>query len=373
MGITGLIEEVGNLTDKRRTSHGNIRHNLVDIVITGFLTILCQGKTFVDMETFATVRLEWLREKANLKFDSGVPDSDTFRRVFEVLDPKELSNSLWNWVDYERKSRCVVGIDGKTERGSGNGDHSAYHVITAFIAESQITLGEVVTDEKSNEITAVPELLKIIDIKGDIVTADAMSCQREITKEIVGKGADYTIGLKGNQPKLESDAEEWFRAFGDTLEVLKIDDVGHGRIEHREYRLLTDISWLEQREEWAGLKGLGMVKSQVINKKTGKETEFTRHFITSLTNLEEFAYSVRKHWSIENQLHWRLDVIFREDASKARKDNSPLNLNVLRKVSLSLLKQYITNQPKRFSMNKLMFMCALNSDYLLSVLFPELK
>lgn len=185
--------------------------------------------------------------------------------------------------------------------------------------------------------------MKLIDVRGDIVTADAMSCQKEIVKEIVRKGADYTIGLKGNQPKLESDTIEWFDAFGDTLEALKTDDIGHGRIEHREYRLLTSLSWLGQRKEWTGLKGLGMVRSHVIDKKTGKETEFVRYFITSLTNLEEFSYSVRKHWSIENQLHWRLDVIFREDASKAKKDNSPLNLNVMRKVSVSLLQQQATD------------------------------
>lgn len=225
----------------------------------------------------------------------------------------------------------------KTERGSENGAHAAYHIDTAFIAENQIMLGEVVTEEKSNEITAVSEPLKIIDVKGDIMTADAMSCQKKIVKEIVRKGADYTIGLKGNQPKLESDAEECFVAFADTLEVLRTDNIGHGRIEHREYRLLTDISWLSQRKEWAGLKGLGMAKSHVIDKKTGKETVAVRYFITSLTDLEEFAYLVRKHWSMENQLHWRLDVIFREDVSKEKKDNSPLNLNVLRKVSLFLL------------------------------------
>ena len=373
MGITGLIERVEKLSDKRRTSHGNIQHKLVDIVTIGFLTIVCKGQTFVDMEAFAETRFDWLKNKIHLELKGGVPDSDTFRRVFELLDPKELSNCLWGWLEYERKTRCVVGIDGKTERGSENEAHSAYHIVTAFIAENQITLGEVVTEEKSNEITAVPELLKIIDVKGDIVTADAMSCQKEIVKEIVRKGADYTIGLKGNQPKLESDTIEWFDAFGDTLEVLKTDDIGHGRIEHREYRLLTNLTWLEQKKEWTGLKGLGMVKSHVIDKKTGKETEFVRYFITSLTSLEEFAYSVRKHWSIENQLHWRLDVIFREDASKAKKDNSPLNLNVMRKVSLSLLQQRKAKMPKRTSMNKLMFMCALNSDYLFGVLFPELK
>ena len=374
MGIKELEERVGQLTDKRRTSHGNIRHKLVDIVMAGFMAVLCGGETFEDMETFTHMRLEWLREKANLGFANGVPDSDTFRRVFEFLDPKELANCLWGWLDFEREARSVVGIDGKTARGSANSKHSAFHIVTAFIAESQITLGEVVTDEKSNEITAVPELLKIIDVKGDIVTADAMSCQKEIVETIVKKGADYTIALKGNQPMLEAETREWFETFRESLPVLRTDDIGHGRIEHREYRLLTDISWLDKRGEWASLRGIGMARSRVIEKKTGRETVCERYFITSLASLEEFAYSARKHWSIENQLHWRLDVIFREDASKAKKDNSPLNLNVLRKVSLSLLNQFKAGQPKkRLSMNRLRYMCALSCDQLLSVLFPELK
>ena len=312
--------------------------------------------------------------KVGLKFSNGIPDSDTFRRIFEILDPKELSDCLWGWLGYEREARSVVAIDGKTERGSGNGKHPAYHVVTTFVAESQITLGDVVTEEKSNEIKAVPELLKLIDIKGDIVTADAMSCQKEIMETITDRGADYAVALKGNQPALEADVKEWFGAFGDTLAPLVTKDIGHGRIEYRTYWLLNDISWLGQKGEWAGLKGVGKVRCRIIDKKTGFETEADRYFITSLTDLDEFADSVRKHWSVENQLHWRLDVIFREDASKAKKDNSPLNLNVLRKVSLSLLKQFIVKQgKKRMSMNKLMFMCALNSENLLSVLFPDLK
>lgn len=216
-------------------------------------------------------------------------------------------------------------------------EYSAYHVISAFVAENQITLGELTVEEKTNEITAVPELLDMIDVEGAVVTADAMSCQKKIVKKIIDKGADYTIGLKQNQPALYADTDDYFKEFSAELPVKITCDKDHGRIEKREYRLLTDISWLNQKEEWSGLNALGMVKSTVTEK--DKTREYTRYFITSLTKIDEFADSVRKQWSIENQLHWCLDVIFREDASRARKDNSPLNLNVFRKKALNLVYQ----------------------------------
>lgn len=192
-----------------------------------------------------------------------------------------------------------------------------YHVISAFVAETQITLGELTVEEKTNEITAVPELLDLIDVEGCIVTADAMSCQKKIVEKIIHAGADYTIGLKQNQPALYKDCEDYFQAFSSELPSVTTQEKGHGRIEKREYRLIPDLSWLEQAGEWDGIKGLGMVSSTVGEK--GETRRFIRYFITSLTDLHEFADSVRKHWSIENQLHWCLDVIFCEDASRAKK------------------------------------------------------
>ena len=219
-------------------------------------------------------------------------------------------------------------------------------------------------EEKTNEITAVPELLDLIDIKGDIVTADTMSFQKKIVEKVMDKKADYTIGLKQNQPALYQDAKDYFQEFAGKLPSKVTYDKGYGRIEEREYRLLTAISWLEQKDEWCGLKALGMVKSTVLEK--GKIHEFTRYFITSLTNPKEFANSVRKHWSIENQLHWCLDMIFREDASRAKKDNSPLNMNILRKIGLNLVAQA---QYKRISKKHLMFRAALEPTLFLNILF----
>ena len=190
-----------------------------------------------------------------------------------------------------------MAIDGKTICGSGNDKHKAYHVISAFVAENQLTLGELTVEEKTNEITAVPELLDLIDVKSEIVTADAMSCQKKIIEKIIKKKADYTIGLKQNQPTLYKDTEDYFNEFSADIPSKTTLDKGHGRIEKREYQLLTELSCLEQKDEWMGLKGLGCVKSTV--KEKDETREFTRYFINSLADLDEFADSVRKHWSIE--------------------------------------------------------------------------
>ena len=208
MEIKALQKRIETITDPRRVSHGNIRHRLDDIIIIGLCTIICLGEDYNDMEAFGVEREEWLR--TFLELPNGIPDSDTFRRVFERLDPKELSDCLSDWLNIEREKRGIVAIDGKTIRGSGNADHKAYHVVSAFVAENQITLGEIAVDEKSNEIKAVPELLDLIDVKGDIVTADAMSCQKEIAAKITERGADYVLALKDNQKTFKKDVEDYF-------------------------------------------------------------------------------------------------------------------------------------------------------------------
>lgn len=238
--------------------------------------------------------------------------------------------------------------------------------MSAFVAENQIALGEVCVEEKSNEITAVPELLDLLYIDDAIITADSMGCQKKIVRKIAENNADYCIALKENQPNLFKDTEDYFREFTNECENNKVSEKGHGRIETREYFLSTDIDWLENRGEWANLNALGMVRSKVIEGDT--ESEFTRYFITSLTAINEFSYVVRKHWAIENQLHWCLDVIFREDASRARKDKSPLNMNVLRKTALSLLNKAKSGRTSKRSM---MFKASLDPSILLSVLLAD--
>lgn len=356
MEIKKLKEEIKQIKDPRRR-YGNLRHNLEAIIVIGLLTIICIGEDFTDMESFGKEREEWL--KTFLELPNGIPHSDTFRRVFERINPNELTKCLNNWLDFSREKGEIVNIDGKTIRGSANDEHKAYHVVSAWVAENQITLGEIKTAEKSNEITAIPELLEMIDVEESIVTIDAMGCQKNIVKSICENKADYVIGLKGNQENLLKSATECFINTTIAPQNIVIKENGHGRKEIREYFLITDIENVAKATDWVNFNAIGAVKSTVL--KNNNWYEETRYFITSLTNIDDFAYAVRKHWSIENQLHWRLDVVFREDSAKAKKDNSPLNLNVLRKVALSLLGKADLG---RIGLRKKMFKAALNISVL---------
>jgi len=258
-----------------------------------------------------------------------------------------------------------VNIDGKAKKSGG------IHVISAFVGESQITLGEIKSENKRTEIKEIPKLLDIIDVKGRIVTIDSIGCQHDIVEKLSSKkvGADYVIGLKGNQKNLHKAVEEYFMynpKSADCAQKPSIDS-GHGRVEIREYRLETDISWLAQKDEWAGLKSVGMAKSIVTRKVKGEDkTSFeVRYFISSLTDVDEFAHAVREHWAIENKLHWSLDVIFREDSDLAKKDNAPLNLNILDKFALYLVTQVDLG---KISRKRKRYRAALNPDVLLSMI-----
>jgi predicted transposase YbfD/YdcC len=221
--------------------------------------------------------------------------------------------------------------------------------------------------EKTNEITAAPELLDMLDVEGGMITADAMSCQKAIAAKMTERQADYVIGLKGNQGSLPDDAKLYFE--NERTQTLAGPlEKGHGRLERREYFLETDIGWLPQKAEWMDLNALGAVSATVEEKGTVRHE--TRYFITSLTDINDFAYAVRKHWPIENQLHWSLDVIFREDSARARKDNSPLNMNVLRKTALSPTRKSDLGR-KRLGARKKMLKAALNPDVLLKIIFDQ--
>lgn len=361
MKIEKLKGCLKSLDDPRRTKGGNIRHKLEDIIIIGLCCIICGGEDFADMEEFGKEREKFLRKF--LELPNGIPDSDTFRRLFERLNPQALSECLVNWLETELPARCTVAIDGKTICGSGNKNHSAYHVVSAFVSECQITLGEVTTDEKSNEITAVPQLLDLLDLDDTIVTADAMSCQKTIVEQIISKNADYVIGLKSNQRSLHNFAKKIFEENVNKCSFFETKEHRRGHDEIRKYYLETNIGEFSKIKDWCGLNALGMVVTQTEN---GNENEQEiRYFITSLTNINEFAGAVRKHWTIENNLHWSLDVIFREDASRAKKENSPLNLNVLRKIAISLLSKA---KYGRLSKKKMMFKASLNPEVLLNIL-----
>lgn len=362
MRIKLLIEQLTEVEEPRRKNKGHYLHKLEDILVIGLLTIICRGQDYTDMEDFGDSREEWLKQF--LELPNGIPDSDTFRRVFERVNPVQLMSALNHWIAVEREKRAVIAIDGKSIRGSANSEHRAVHVVSAWVVENQITLGQLATDEKSNEITAVPELLDMIDISGAIITADAMSCQKKIVEKITGKGADYVIALKANQGTFLEDAALFFSTEAEHTQRLEMPiEKGHGRIEQRSYYLATNIGWLPQLKDWDGLRGIGMACSRVTEK--GVIREDTRYFITSLTDVNEFAQSVRKHWSIES-MHWCLDMVFREDACRAKVNHSPENLNIMRKIAMSLLKKHKT---PRKSYKSLMFIASLNSDFLLNTLF----
>ena len=354
-----LIEKIEKISDPRR-QWGNKRHKLVDILFIGFVSILCGGTDFEHMEDTGYGKLEWFKQY--LELPNGIPDSDTFRRVFERLNPQEVAEVLNEVIEVCGKT---VAIDGKTICGSNNDQHKAYHVISAWVAENQITLGQLTTDEKSNEITAIPKLLDVLDIKNSIVTLDAMGCQRDIAAKIIEKKADYILAVKKNQRMMYEDIKLFFDT-EEPLQGTKTLEKDHGRIEKREYYLETDVTWLPDLEEWSGLKAIGMVRSTVTNTKTGKNSQETRYFITSVSNVNQFATSVRRHWSIENQLHWQLDVSFREDAARVRKDNSPLNLNIFRKQALFCLKQ--ADLGKRVSIRRKMSRAAMDNSALERIL-----
>jgi len=367
MDISQLKESLSGVEDPRR-EWGNLRHKLEDILIIGLCSVVCCGEDFVDMEEFGNDREDWLR--GFLELPNGIPDSDTFRRLFQSVDPKALSKCLNAALENTRARGRGVNIDGKTIRGSADAAHGAYHVVSAWVKENNITLGELATEEKSNEITAIPALLDTLDVAGDVVTLDAMGCQADIAAKIREKKADYVLALKDNQPTLHGEVARYF----DWVEAEKPAgegvarwqgplEKGHGRLEQREV-LAAPADWLDAKEKarWPDLRTV--VRCRGTREVDGVRSVTVRHFLSSCAADAEFlAGVIRGHWSIENGLHWMLDVVFREDAARARKDHSPLNMNVLRKTALSLVKGVVL--PKsRLSVRKKMMKAARDPTFL---------
>jgi len=357
------VETIKSKVEQRvidpRRQYGNIQHKLWEMLIIALLSVICDGEDYEDMEIFGKERESWLKEELGLELEYGIPCSVTFRRLFERLNPKELRTCLDECIGYIRSGREVISIDGKAKKSSG------IHVVSAFVGENQITLGEIKSESKRGEIREIPKLLDTIDAAGHIVTIDSIGCQLAIVEKLVSKKADYVIGLKKNQKNFHRAVEEHFLYNPKSADSTKknVYESGHGRVEQREYWLETDITWLNPIDKWAGLKSVGMAKSIVT--RGGKTSFEIRYFITSLTDVEEFAHAVRERWAIENKLHWSLDVIFREDSDLAKKDNAPLNLNILDKTALYLVSQVDLG---RLSRKHRRYKAALNPDVLLSMI-----
>ncbi len=361
-----------DLKDERQGM--KVQHNLLEIVAMTIIAVAADCDGWDEVEDFCLQYEDWLRKVVGLSMPNGVPSADTFERIWQRLDSKEFKRSFRRWAESIRVKIKgeVISIDGKTSRGSGDDETKAVHMVSAWLSEQKMVLGQIAVPEKTNEITAVPELIKMLDIGGCILTADAMSCQKTIVAEIVRKKADYVIGLKGNQSGLLEYAEllyEGIRKEPGLYEVKSIvtRDKGHGRQEMRTYYLSTELSGLHQQKEWKGLKAIGMVHSVITDIKTGEATEAYRYYITSITDIEAFARAVREHWGIEASLHHVLDVSFQEDASKIRKDNAPDNMAVIRHFVIGALK-YLPVRKNNVSARRKRKMCGRNPDLLLQAL-----
>ncbi len=322
-------------------------HSLHEILVLTLCAVIGGADDWVAVETFCKAKKAWFLTFLELPY--GIPSHDTFGRVFARLDPDTLSRCFAQWMAAvaEATDGTLIAIDGKTLRRSFDraSNKAAVHMVSAWASENRMVLGQVATEEQSNEITAIPRLLELLDISGCIVTIDAMGCQRKIAQKIIDGGGDYVLSLKGNQATMAEEVER-FLDWAESHQFQNVPDSyfetvdgDHGRIETRRCWCTGEVDWFEQRSEWKGLSSFGMVEAErTVGEKTSTER---RYFISSLegTDAEQFAWAVRGHWGIENGLHWVLDIAFREDESRVRKDQGPTNLATLRHIALNLLQQ----------------------------------
>lgn len=321
-------------------------HLLIDILTIAILAVICGADGWVGIETYGKAKHKWL--ETFLALPNGIPSHDTFARVFAQLEPEQLQACFLSWV----RSVCrmtegeVIAIDGKTVRrsydaGKGKG---AIHMVSAWASQNRLVLGQRKVDDKSNEITAIPELLKVLDLHGCIVTIDAMGTQKAIANQITAQGGDYVLALKGNQGNLFEDVQQIFeQAQANDFEGIEHDfyetlDAGHGRIEKRRCWSLGQVEWLIDAEKWTGFTSIAMVEA--LRQWEGETSREVRYYISSLApDAQCLAEAIRTHWSIENPLHWVLDVAFREDECRIRSGHAPENFALLRHLALSALNQ----------------------------------
>lgn len=365
-----LAEHFGDLEDPRieRTK----AHLLIDILTIAILAVICGADGWVGFETYGQAKYKWL--KTFLALPNGIPSHDTFARVLARLDPEQLQACFLNWV--RSVSRLtegeVIAIDGKTVRRSYDEGKAkgAIHMVSAWASQNRLVLGQRKVDDKSNEITAIPELLKVLDLHGCIVSIDAMGTQKAIAGQIIEQGGDYVLALKGNQGNLFEDVQQLFEwAHLQEFKDIEHDfyetlDAGHGRIEKRRCWTLGQVEGLIDAEYWAQLASMTMVES--LRQCEGETSREVRYYISSLPpDAKRLATSIRTHWSIENPLHWVLDVAFREDECRIRSGHAPENFAVLRHLAVSALNQETT---AKVGIKNKRLRAGWDDDYLLKIL-----
>ncbi len=344
------------------------RYELMDILLLAICAVISDATGWEDIEDFGKSKLRWLRQYR--PFESGIPRHDTIARVIYRLKPSELENAFRTWITslIDVTGCDIIAVDGKTARRSFRTRDRAnpLHAVSAWSCQYQLVLGQVATDEKSNEITAIPELLYLLDIENSIITLDAMGCQRDIASQIIQGKADYILALKGNHAGMQEELEAWWHksrreglvsGYSEHTEV----DYGHGRIETRHCeQLVVEPLWLSKVYRWEGLKTLIKITTHTEEKATGKELQETRWYISSLSSdARQALHAVRSHWQIES-MHWMLDMTFREDESRIRKGHGALAFNILRKIAFNLFRQDTT---RTVSMARKKRMAALDDDY----------
>lgn len=334
--MEGFAACFADLTDPRTGNAG--RHDLLEMLVIALCSVLTGGRDCTDMAEFGASKIEFLR--GFLKLEHGAPSHDTFSRLFRLLDPDQFRTCFQRFMaSFAEACQGVVAIDGKVLRRSFDtaSQKSALHMVSAWGCEQQLVLAQIATEEKSNEITAIPKLLRLLSLRGATVTVDALNCQRAIAHQIVDQEGDYVMALKGNQPSLHDDVRLFFDDTLSKVETAKpVVDGDHGRIETRIATVSTDIGWLQESHRWPGLKAIG--KMERIRETGGKTTTETAYYLLSAPlTPERFGVVTRSHWGVENRLHWRLDVSMGEDQQRNRLDNGPDNLAVLRHIALNLI------------------------------------
>jgi len=371
----GWLEFFDEVPEPRQKA--KVLYPLAELLLCALVGVLCGAEGWVEVEEYCEAKLDFLRRF--LPFEHGIASHDTFSDVFNALDPARFKAAFIAWTTaLQENIREIVAIDGKTlrrsfDRGAGQGP---IHMISAWAAGQRLVLGQLAVGAKDNEITAIPELLALLNLKGAIVTIDAIGCQKKIAAAIRQRGADYLLALKENQPALYRDVADFLgeqRAAGfkdctaGGAAAHQTTDADHGRIEVRRHWITSDIAWLRERHpQWPGLTSIGMIEAE--RQEPGKPaSRQTRFYIGSIAaNAVEFAHAARQHWGIENGLHWVLDVILREDECRIRKRNGPANFATIRHITLNLLQRTKTAKPKSVRVKR--GLAALNETFLQTVL-----